>query len=183
MRSIKNEKELLRKIKKSDEEAFHTIFIYYHSFLFNHIFYQIHDDTLAQDIVQETFIKVWLKRKFLKPEQSFYAFLVKISNNLVKDHLRKMKSRDKFNQSYQFFNHPRTNDPLLLMEKLDLEKKIQNIINKYLPAKTRTIYILNRVDGKSNDEIAAMLHISKKTIENHLYYALKTLRKKISELI
>ena len=182
MQKLKNEKELLQQVKKSDEGAFHTLFKHYHPFLFEHIYYQLQDNTIAQDILQESFLKIWTKRKYLKPDQSLYAFLSKISNNLIKDHYRKIKTRMKHHQYFHTFEKSQVEDPQVLMEKTELEDKIQYIVNKYIPGKTRTIFILSRIEGKSNDEISSLLNISKKTIENHLYYALKTLRKKISEL-
>ncbi len=83
-----NEKSLLQKIKQSDRNAFQQIFNKYHHVLFRYIFYRTKNYSLAQDIVQETFLKVWLNRKSLQPRLAFFSYIVKISGNLVKDHYK-----------------------------------------------------------------------------------------------
>lgn len=60
-----------------------------------------------------------------------------------------------------------------------LKNEINNIVTDQLPPKCSAIFILSRIDGKSNQEIASLLNISKKTVENQLYHALKIFRKNI----
>ena len=68
-----------------------------------------------------------------------------------------------------------------LLEAEQLKEKIDAIVAKYLPKKCQTIFIMSRFEGKSNDEISAELSISKKTVENQIYEALKTIRKKMKK--
>ena len=64
-----------------------------------------------------------------------------------------------------------------------LQREINEAVNKYLPQKCRQIFILSRIEGKSNREIANLLNISIKTVENQLYHALQVLRKKLEKFL
>ena len=64
-----------------------------------------------------------------------------------------------------------------------LEEKIQRIVNYNLPEKCREIFILSRVNGLPNQDIAELLNISRRTVENQLYRALKILRSKLSNYL
>ena len=176
-----NEKSLLQKIKQSDRNAFQQIFTKYHPILFRYIYYRIKNYSLAQDIVQETFLKVWLNRKSLQPRLSFFSYIVKISSNLVKDHYKHEQVRSKYKNSIPIIENSMNDDPDAALDFNLLEQQINTTVNNNLPEKCRTIFILSRVEGKSNQEIADLLNISKKTVENQLYHALKVLRTKLAD--
>jgi RNA polymerase sigma-70 factor (ECF subfamily) len=176
-----NEKSLLQKIKQSDRNAFQQIFTKYHPILFRYIYYRIKNYSLAQDIVQETFLKVWLNRESLKPRLAFFPYIVKISSNLVKDHYKHEQVRSKYKNSIPIIENSMNDDPDAALDFNLLEQQINTTVNNNLPEKCRTIFILSRVEGKSNQEIADLLNISKKTVENQLYHALKVLRTKLAD--
>ncbi len=183
MKKDQKDKSLLQKIKQSDPDAFKDIFSKYQPILFKYIFYITKDYSLAQDIVQETFLKVWLNRKSLKPELSFLSLLNKISNNLIKDHFKREQIRDKHTQNVPSIFESINNNPETAFDFVLLENKINSIVEKHLPEKCRLIFVLSRVEGKSNQEIASLLNITKKTVENQLYHALKVLRKKLKKFL
>ena len=64
-----------------------------------------------------------------------------------------------------------------------LQEEIQRIVNERLPDKCRTIFILSRIEGKSNPEIAALLDLSVRTVENQIYRALKVLKKNLKNYL
>jgi RNA polymerase sigma-70 factor (ECF subfamily) len=61
-----------------------------------------------------------------------------------------------------------------------LQERISDVAIRHLSEKCRSIFILSRVEGKSNAEIAEILSVSRKVIENQLYRALTVLRRKLS---
>jgi len=178
-----SEKSLLQKIKQSDRNAFQQIFTKYHPILFRYIFYRTKNYSLAQDIVQETFLKVWLNRESLKPRLAFFPYIVKISSNLVKDHYKHEQVRNKHKDSIPIIENSIDDDPDAALDFNLLEQQINITVNNNLPLKCRTIFILSRVEGKSNQEIADLLNLSKKTVENQLYHALKVLKKKLQKFL
>jgi RNA polymerase sigma-70 factor (ECF subfamily) len=64
-----------------------------------------------------------------------------------------------------------------------LQEKIQDLVNKELPEKCRNIFILSRIEGKTNAEIADILSLSIRTVENQIYRALKILKKYLKNYI
>jgi RNA polymerase sigma-70 factor (family 1) len=179
----KNEEFFLQKIKQSDRNAFQQIFTKYHPILFRYIFYRTKNYSLAQDIVQETFLKVWLNRKSLQPRLAFFPYIVKISSNLAKDHYKHEQVINKYKNSIPIIENSMNDDPDAALDFNLLEQKINITVNNNLPEKCRTIFLLSRVEGKSNQEIADLLNISKKTVENQLYHALKVLKKKLKKFL
>ena len=74
-------------------------------------------------------------------------------------------------------------NPAIQYESKILEDKIHIIVNNSLPEKCREIFILSRVNGLANKEIAELLEVSRRTVENQLYRALKVLRSKLKDYL
>ena len=68
----RKEQSLLKLVKKSDKSAFQELFYDFHDSLFRFTVYRVHDDDVAEDITQETFIRVWKTRKNIQPNKSFF---------------------------------------------------------------------------------------------------------------
>ena len=64
-----------------------------------------------------------------------------------------------------------------------LQEEIQRIVNEKLPDKCRTIFILSRIEDRSNPEIAEILNLSTRTVENQIYRALKILKKNLKNYL
>ena len=82
------EQDLLKKVKNSDKDAFHQLFSNFYDTLFRFVVYKVKDSDLAEDISQETFLRVWKKRANLVPDKSFFSLIARISTNLCYDHFR-----------------------------------------------------------------------------------------------
>ncbi len=67
-----SEVQLTKLVKVSDQQAFQQLFYKYHPLLFRFILYRVNDEDLTEDIVQETFLRVWNNRKTLDPNKSFF---------------------------------------------------------------------------------------------------------------
>ena len=63
------------------------------------------------------------------------------------------------------------------------QEEIQRLVNEKLPDKCRNIFILSRIEGKSNPEIAELLDLSIRTVENQIYRALKVLKKNLKNYL
>mgnify|MGYP003311051687 CR=1 FL=1 len=63
------------------------------------------------------------------------------------------------------------------------QEEIQQVVNKKLPDKCRNIFILSRIEGKSNSEIAELLDLSIRTVENQIYRAIKILKKNLTNYL
>jgi len=177
----KDEISLIQKITFSDEEAFKVLFFKYQPLLFKFIYFKTNNYNLSQDIVQETFVRVWFKRTTLKPQWSFFSYLSKISGNLLKDHFKHIRVQDKNKEFVQQINSSLNDNPEQALDFNILLEQIHTVANKYLSETDRAIFFLSRFEGKSNREIADLLNIQKKKVENHIYSALKMLQKKLKK--
>ena len=178
-----DEELLIQRVKQADSQAFQVLFEKYQPMLFRTTYYRVGDERLAQDIVQETFLKVWTNRERLKPKLAFYAYLVKLSKNLVLDHYKREEVRSRHQNHVRLLSERPPNDPERDLKQHMFEARIREVVNRNLPEKCRAVFLLSRVDGMSNQEIADTMKVSKKTVENQLYRALKILRKKCADYL
>ena len=168
------EQELLEGVKNSDKIAFKEIYYKHQPILFRYVVYRVQNREIAEDITQETFVRIWNNRSRLDPSKSFFSLIAKVSNNLCYDHFRhqKVKTQHQNKLPRMYKKNPETEHELS-----ELKEAIWNAVNKHLPDKCREIFLLSRNEKKTNQEIAILLNLSKRTVENQLYRALKILRK------
>lgn len=173
--------ELIDRIKKSDQEAFKTAFDVCYDSVFKNIFYKTQDYDVSRDIAQETFIKCWDSRSKIDGTKSFYFWLITIASNLTTNYFKREQMRTKHHEVILKEKDAMYESPNEQLEVDQLQKRIDEIVSKYLPQKCQTIFIMSRYEGKNNTEIAEELSISKKTVENQLYEGLKLIRKKLKK--
>ena len=178
-----DDKKLLNSLKESDKNALRDLFSKYHQSLFNFVLYRVKDEVIADDIVQDTFLRVWKHRNSIKPKQSFFSYISKISNNLCMDYFRHENVKVRHQEFIPEPTSSVVDNPATLYESIILEDKIHSIVNNSLPKKCREIFILSRVNGLANQDIAEILNISRRTVENQLYRALNMLRSKLRDYL
>jgi RNA polymerase sigma-70 factor (ECF subfamily) len=136
------------------------------------------DKDQAEDIVQGVFLKVWEKRKQIIVKVSWKAYLYKACASDCLKYMDKNKSRTSLEDLSVHPNSHQPSDVDLRTE--ELRKLIQKAILDLTPA-CREVFLLSREEEMSNKEIAAILDISIKTVENQMTKALKSLRQKLGE--
>lgn len=177
------EEQLLIAVKASDKGTFKALFEKYQPLLFRHTVYRLRDETLAHDIIQETFLRVWQHRTSLKPHLPFYPFLLRISRNLISDHVKHEKVRTRYQREASIIPLSEGDDPEQAFHLSKLEEEIICIVNTNLGDRCRTVFLLSRIEGKSNTEIAETMNISVKTVNNQITHALKILRQKLAHYL
>ena len=177
------DQKLLSRLKKSDKNSLRDLFTKYHQSLFNFVLYRVKDEVIADDIVQETFLRVWKHRNSIKPNQSFFSYIAKISNNLCMDYFRHENVKLRHQEHIPQLTQSGADNPAIQYESKIIEDKIHSIVNNSLPEKCREIFILSRVNGLANQDIAELLEVSRRTVENQLYRALKVLRSKLKDYL
>lgn len=175
------EKTLLIKLKDGDKDAFKTLFYNYYNTVLGFVNYKVLDIDLANDITQETFIRIWKSHPSIKPNKSFFSFAARISSNLCNDHFRHLNVRIKNKDGIAYSNYQKPPSPELINDEIELKKRINYLVNTALPKKCQNIFFLSRVEKKKNKEIAHILGISIRTVENQLYRSLKILKKHLKE--
>jgi RNA polymerase sigma-70 factor (ECF subfamily) len=169
--------KLFERIKNGDEKAFETLFHKYYSYLCLYATKIISDDSAAEEIVQDFFVKIWEKREQLKIETSFNNYLFRSVKNLCINYIQHNKIKLRHAQNVISKMENIYSDDYSFPE-IELAQIIEESINS-LPEKRREIFRLSRQDGLKYQEIADKLNISIKTVETQITLALKTLRDKL----
>jgi RNA polymerase sigma-70 factor (family 1) len=169
-----NEKQLFLQVSAGDERAFEALFNTFLPKLYPFIIKFTKSEQAAQEIIQETFIRVWLSRDKLSEIDNPGGWLFKVASNECYSYLRKSVLNNKFFNPLTIEPDPinTTQESFALKE---LNRLIGEAIDK-LPAQRKKIYNMSRAEGKSIPEIAAILNISPNTVKNALVASLKFIR-------
>ena len=167
-----------------DESAFTMAYEIYSAKVYRLAFKFLKDKQQSEEIVQETFIKLWLGRQQLDASGNVWLYLFVIAKRLSLNALRQNAWAIHFENGVlpvEMKMHNETEEEVLAH---DLEQYTEKIIKK-LPRQQQLVFKLSRVDGLSHKQIAERLHISQNTVKNHMVDALKTLKLslKYSDLI
>ena len=138
------------------------------------------DPSKSEDIVQNVFVKLWIYRKKIDPNIPIKRYLHKSVYNEFIDQYRKNKSVISLEEKHLKIINKIIDDNSLNIEKLMIN--VNREIDK-LPEKCKRIFILNKKEGLTHDEIAEYLQISKKTVEAHITRAFKILNQKLGNKI
>ncbi len=157
-----------------EDGVFANIFKANSKTVFNYIYYKFGNEEKAHDAVQEAFMKLWENCAKVAPEKA-KAFVYKVANNTYLNVIKAEKVRLKYaDKTLKTTNE----SPEFVMEQNEFQEKLDNALNS-LPENQRTVFLLNRIDGKKYREIAEMEGVSVKAIEKRMHLALKSLREQI----
>jgi len=170
-----SEKELVDYLKQDKLSAFKEIYERYWKPLYGAAYKRLKSKELSEEIVQELFTNLWIKRHTLNISNGVSGYLYNAVIHQVIDHYRKELVREKYKQAFRVIHSDMDNSTEEAIMLKELTETIESEI-RLLPDKCRSVYELSRKEHKSNKEIAAALGISEKTVENHLTKALKRLQ-------
>ncbi|MCK4406316.1 MAG: RNA polymerase sigma-70 factor [Bacteroidales bacterium] len=174
------ESNIFERIKNGDEKAFDYIFDTYYTGLCIFANKYVEDIDLAEDIVQELFVKIWVKRGQININNSLKSYLFQSVNNSCLNHLKHLKIRDNYKKHISCYETDELHYDTLVEEELNL--RIYNSIES-LPEKCKIIFKLSRFGGLKYKEIAEKLKISIKTVKVQIGKALKTLRNDLQDYL
>ena len=165
------EKKLMERIAAGDRGAYKVLFDCWYPVVYGFMKSMLHSEEDASDVAQEVFIKLWLMRAALPDITSLRMYLYRMSLNQTVNFMKKNYSRGE----YALPEIPYDQMVEEIIDMRDKEAFIASVVER-MPEQRRKVFVMSRMEHKSNDEIAAILNIKKKTVENHLNLALKELR-------
>ena len=185
-KSIRHIDELFELIKLGDQKALESLFAIYFPRLNDFAGKVVKDDVISQDIVQDVFVKIWEKRSEIEPI-NLEAFLFRLVRNRCIDYIKHLKVINNRMQEIQISSKYEElyridfvgDEPYVLIEQ-ELKQKIERTIES-LPERCREVFILSRINGLKNKEIAERLNINVKNVERHLSRAMQSFRKNFTE--
>lgn len=171
---------LLEQLKKGSYKAFNSLYEMYFDLLYGFIFSLTRSHEQSKELVQETFIKVWINRGSIDTELSFKAWLYKMAKNQLLDNLKKQLQSPSFED---YLNHC-TNENLTLdsdENSFDYEAFCQSLAaaKTKLSPRQAEVFNLCKEMGYSAPEVATMLGISENAVYNYLSQAIHILRKEM----
>lgn len=169
------------KIRRSDESAFKELFNYYYPRLLNYSFVIIKNHESAEDIVLEVLHSIWDQREKLNRIVRFESYLYVCTKNKT---LNQIRENSKFlNVSFSkshYKEYITYQNPEIHYLTIELLKIVDKAILG-LPEKTRLVYRLVKEDGLKYQEVADILGISVKTVNNQLVCAVKSVRESVTD--
>jgi RNA polymerase sigma-70 factor (family 1) len=175
------ETNLLIGLKKSDHNSFRQLFDRYNQPLYRFSYSYLKSKEAAEDVVQETFIKIWDKRKEIDTKKSFQSYLFTIALNAVRKQFNRLADQNQLKHDVfaSFSDDPEKMDEQHNFE--ELLSQLEALISQ-MPEKRRIIFERKKFQGKSQKEIAEEFNITTKTVEYHITEAMKFLKAEFDKL-
>ena len=174
-KELADEKLILAKIAKGDQQAFGILFNFYRNKVFGYALTILQEDTAAEEIVQDVFIKLWIKRKTLLTIENFGGFLRTTTRNETLNALKKIASEQK---NYQIANQNTSDIDSGTENEIQFRetKKLLDAAIEKLPPQQKLIYNLCHIEGLKQRDVAEKLNLSPLTVKTHLRDAVKSIK-------
>ena len=186
-KSIEKDQDLVQAYIKGDQSAIDVLINRHRSKVYTYILLTIKNQPLAEDLFQETFIKVIqsLRAGKYRDNGRFLSWVIRIAHNLIIDHFRKEKQMNSVSNDdtdVDLFNSRKFSDDNIeeLIVSNQIRTEIRSLINQ-LPDDQREVVLLRHYGELSFKEIAEQINVSINTALGRMRYALINLRKMIRE--
>ncbi len=181
-----NLNELLIPLRKGEKHAFEEIYSDFFGVMYHLSLQYLRDETVAEEIVQDTFMKLWEVRETISEEFHIRNFLYTITKNNCLNYLRNQKTALKHQASIKYlemhFNYEALEKVGSYIEFEELLAKMQQVIAA-LPDDLRETFLLSRIDELPYKEIAEKQSLSVKAVEARMTKALKILRRELKDYL
>lgn len=167
-----NWEDCIKRLSSGDTTAFKSLYDSFHHDLFRFSIQLVKSRSLAQDIVQEVYIKIWERRQSLDNQKSIKAYLFTICRNLCIDMLEKASKDEPLQQEIlDEYEITQIEDAF----PQELEQLATDAINA-LPPQRRLVFEKAKLENMSYEQIAQSLNISKGTVSDHLVKAMRAIK-------
>ncbi|SEM04270.1 RNA polymerase sigma-70 factor, ECF subfamily [bacterium A37T11] len=171
----KSDVNVLLSLKEGSESAFSEIYNAYSRGVYRKLLYMVKSKDDAEELTQETFVRLWEKRSLIDPDQPIIPYILRIAGNLVHDLYRRSARDQQLQQaiiaaSSELYLH--TEEDLLYKE----SKALIDSAIEALPDQQRQVFKLVKLEGKSYQEVSEQLGIGTATVSTHIVRATKSVR-------
>lgn len=179
--NLNNDQDLLQQLAAGNEKAFKVLFDIYRNRLFYYISRFIKSEQVAEELVMDVFMKIWMGKELVTQINNFDAFLFRIAHNKSIDFLRSAAKDPRLKEllweEIQVASKESADTSVLVHE---YEEKIREAIALLSPQQKKA-YRLSREQDLTHDQIAGQLNISKATVNNHIVEAQRFIRNYLSK--
>ncbi|TVR40564.1 MAG: RNA polymerase sigma-70 factor [Bacteroidia bacterium] len=168
-------------LRVGDRQIFAEIFESFYEPLCRYAVQRVYSEEIAEEIVQDIFVKLWIKRKELNVQTSLRAYLYRTALNRIINH-KKHKDVQAAHHRHAMATATITAEPSSDVTEKELMMLAAKAVAA-MPEKRRRVYELSRKEGLKYAEIADAMGISVKTVEAHLSAALEHMRKHLRDYL
>jgi RNA polymerase sigma-70 factor (ECF subfamily) len=167
---LTDEQALLQRTADGDREAFSILYTHYYTGLYRFVFFILRSPEDSEEIVQDVFLTIWVKRQTLTGIRSFDDYLFRMARNRVFDSSKKSRTRRKLNRHVAPNSEEGANSPFDDLLFQQYHEAAQEAIGK-LSGRRREIFLMNARDELTAREIAVILNISLPAVKKQLHEA------------
>ncbi|UKT63493.1 RNA polymerase sigma factor [Pedobacter mucosus] len=161
----------IQNIKEGDHISFEIVFKLWHRKIYAYFLKKTNAENQAEELTQQTFIKLWRFKHTLSEDFTLDVQLFKIAKTTLLDYFKKQINDERNLKNYHLelsdSSHSEVN-------RYDIKQQLESVLN-CLPPTRKQVFVLNRLQGYSYKEIAEQLSISPRTVEKHISLAVKQL--------
>lgn len=173
--------EILLRVSNGDEQAYRTVFESYKTSIYSTVFNLSDDEFIAEEVLQDTFIRLWNYRNKLVEVDNFDAWIYRVAKNVF---LTKIKKSTPSQEPLDLILHdifatPKTYNDI---EYRELETAFEQAVQSLSP-KQRITYQLVKIEGLSRKEVAKILEVSAETVKWNLDESVKKIRSTMTEML
>ena len=180
------QQSLILSLRKGEKPAFEAVYNDFFGVIYHLSLQYLHDEKVAEEIVQDSFMKLWEIRETLNDRFNIRNFLYTITKNNCLNYLRNQKTALKHQENLKYlemqFNYEAFEKMGSYVEFEELRLKIDQAIAS-LPDELRETFLLSRFDELQYKEIADKLSVSVKTVEARMTKSLKILRHELKDYL
>lgn len=179
-RELYTEQELLLQVSQGNEPAFNALFEQYRPRIHQYLLLLTKSTEVAEEIVIDIFVKLWIGRSLLSQVENAEAFLRKIAYNKAMDFFRTTARHTRLRQAYlsQLTPEPDKSADEILID-AEARQLIYEAVNQ-LPPQRKLIYTMSREQGLTHEQIAQTLSLSRSTVKNSMVASVKSIHQYLS---
>lgn len=169
-------KELLQLLAGGDESAYKQLYDLYRNRIYSLALQITKSKPVAEDVLQEVFVSIWLNRHKLPGLENFHAWVRTITRNNLYNRLRRIATEETFLREIISQKLPEGTEGSDTVAYNELKKILHQAIAQLTPQQ-RNVYVLGKEEGLRYEQIAEQLHLSRDTVKYHMTEALSSIRK------
>jgi RNA polymerase sigma-70 factor (ECF subfamily) len=167
-----------RRLRRSDPAAYTEVFEAAYDALYRYAWYYTRDADAAYDVLQDVFLKLWQIRARIDPARSLKALLYQMVRNTALNQVRYVRRHAADALDAMLHEPSEAPRPAEDLDAEDLQSLVRRWIDE-LPERRREAFLLSRYQGLSHVEIARIMDLAPKTVNNHIVLALQHLRNRL----
>lgn len=170
-----DERDLLLRLKDGDHAAFEKLYRKYSLSLYSNILRLVHDESVADDLFQDLFLKIWRYRENINPDLPFGGYLFTSSQRIIYNYIRHAQVEKQVERYLSYYHNESYNHVEEQVFFKETDAIVQAAIDQ-LPPQRQKIYRLCKIEGLSYDEVSKQLNIGRSTVQDHMVKANKFIK-------